>query len=56
MNPVLLLYIFIAAFIIWILLSKLFIKVGGIVKDKTKNIQDIINEDDQIKEVKNDKG
>lgn len=56
MNPVLLLYIFIAAFILWVLLSKLFTKVGSIVKNKTQNIKDIINEDDQIKEVKNDKG
>ena len=57
MNPVLLLYIFIAAFILWVLFSKLFTKVGSIVKNKIQNIKDIINEENQIKEaVKDDKG
>ena len=47
MNPLLLVYIFIAAFLIWVFLSRFFFKFGGVAKDKAIDIKTIMEKDDE---------
>lgn len=46
MNPVLLFYIFLGAVILWALLSFVFPKIGGFIKEFVQCVKHLIEEDD----------
>ena len=55
MNPVVWFLVLLAAFVLWLAISFVFIPVGRLISKKTKEISDIINyEDTSIEKKEND--
>lgn len=50
MNPILLFYLFVGAFVLWVLLAWAFPKIGDVIKNIFNDVNEIINEEDEESE------
>jgi len=53
-NPILLFYLFVGAFVLWILLAWAFPKIGDVIKSIFNDVNEIINEEDEENEEEDD--
>ena len=47
MNPILLFYLFVCAFVLWVLLAWAFPKIGDVIKSILNDVNDIVNEEEE---------